>query len=316
MTDRDDREWLLARERGEPAPPLSEGRAGHYAQLGTLIADLPAMPPGMVDRQGWEHDVLAAMDATADAAAGSDAIADAGRPAGSSNPLQVATDEPPPNAATADRPRVSTPTARRRRTAVAATAVAMAAGIAMVLFMRHSPAIDPAERNGSSTPIEVTRGIHVEAGRLAFDHAIQVTRSNVTVPHELRDGDTLMTGDRLRVFVVTSIDAHLYLAFCASQHLQMLPSPHGALSKAGQLASIPGAGGELLLDDQLGSEVLYVIVSQPELSQADPALSARIATASDPTQTVDCGATLDRLMKSEAADGVAVVRYRFNHVAP
>ncbi|HSR99430.1 MAG TPA: hypothetical protein VLM79_20400, partial [Kofleriaceae bacterium] len=225
------------------------------------------------------------------------------------------TAEPAP-AATADLPRGRAPTARRRRTtALAATALAMAAGVALVLFMRHSPAVDPAERNGSSTPIEVTRGSHVEAGRLAFDHAIQVTRPNVAVPHELRDGDTVMTGDRLRVFVVTSIDAHLYLAFCASQHLHTLPSPHGALAKAGQLAAIPDAGGELLLDDQVGSEVLYVIVSQPELSQADPALAARIATASDPTQMVDCGTSLDLLMKAEAADGVAVVRYRFNHVA-
>lgn len=290
--DDDDHAWLLARERGEPVPPLSPDRAGRYAQLGTLIADLPTMPPGLVDREGWEQDVLAAIDTGADAA-------DAGRPANPSTTTAAATDKPLPRAPTA---------ARRRRTATVAAAFAMAAGIALVLFMRRSPPVDP--------PIEVTRGRHVEAGRLAFDHAIQVTRANVAVPHELRDGDTLMTGDRLRLSVVTSTDAHLYLAFCASQHLQLVPSQQGVIATAGQLAFIPEAGGELLLDDQPGSEVLYVIVSQSELSRADPALAARIAAASDPTRTVDCGASLDGLMKSAAPDGVAIVRYRFSHVAP
>jgi hypothetical protein len=290
--DDDDHAWLLARERGEPAPPLAQDRAGRYAQLGALIADLPTMPPGLVDREGWEQDVLAAIDTGADA--------DAGWPAGPSTTTAAVTDEPPPRARTA--------TKRRRTATVTAAAFAMAAGVAIVLFMRHSPVVDP--------PIEVTRGRHVEAGRLAFDHAIQVTRSGVAVPRELRDGDTLMTGDRLRLSVVTSTDAHLYVAFCASQHLQLVPSQDGALASAGQLTFIPQAGGELLLDDQLGSEVLYVIVSQTELSQADPALAARIAAASDPTRTVDCGTSLDGLMKSEAPDGVAVVRYRFSHVAP
>jgi hypothetical protein len=96
----------------------------------------------------------------------------------------------------------------------------------------------------------------------------------------------------------------------------MIPSPQGVLAKAGQLAFIPEGDGELFLDDQPGAEVLYLFASETELAQADPALAARIAAASDPTRTVDCGASLDGLMKSEAADGVAVVRYRFNHVAP
>jgi hypothetical protein len=147
----DDHAWLLARERGEPAPPLSEDRAGRYAQLGTLIADLPAMPPGLIDREGWEQDVLAAIDAKSDAAASP--------PAGQSAPSA---------------PR------RRRTAAVAAAALAMAASIAIVLFARRS-AVDPGlDGHGSSTPpLDVTRGMHIVAGRLAFDHAIQVTRSNI-----------------------------------------------------------------------------------------------------------------------------------------
>jgi hypothetical protein len=300
----DDLAWLLARERGEPAPTISEARASRYAQLGTLIADLPATPAGTVEHEGWEQDVLAAIDA------------EASRPACQSTSPTV-TDEPLPKAPPAA-------TRHRRRMATAAAVFAMAASVALVVFMRRAPGttdeVDPGG-SGSQRPPDVTRGMHVEPGRLAFDHAVEVRRSNSGVALELRDGDTVMTGDRIRVSVRTSADAYLYLAFCASQHLQIYPSQHGLRITAGDLVLVPDGGGELVLDSQPGSEVLYLIVSRDELSHADPDLAALIAAIGDGTKAVDCGASLDRLMKPTGAvvtepRGIAVVRYRFTHVAP
>ena len=46
--DDEDHAWLLARERGEPGPTIADARAGRYSQIGTLIADLPAMPAATV----------------------------------------------------------------------------------------------------------------------------------------------------------------------------------------------------------------------------------------------------------------------------
>src|SRR5437762_10951452 len=61
--DEDDQAWLLARERGEPRPAISEVRARHYAQLSKLIAELPALPAGTVRREGWDQAVLSTIDA-------------------------------------------------------------------------------------------------------------------------------------------------------------------------------------------------------------------------------------------------------------
>ena len=298
----DDHAWLLARERGEPAPAISEARASRYAQLGTLIADLPATPAGTVEDEGWEQDVLAAIDAEASRSAGP-------------SPAPTVTDEPAP------RPPIVA-TRHRRRMATAAAVFAMAAGAALVVFTRGAPvATDEVDPRGSgSRPSDVTRGVHVEPGRLAFDHAVEVRRSS-GVALELRDGDTVMTGDRIRVSVRTSADAYLYLAFCAGQHLQIYPSQHGLRTRAGDLVLVPDGGGELVLDSQPGVEVLYLIVSRDELSRADPDLAALIAAAGDGIKAVDCGASLDRLMKPTGAvitepRGIAVVRYRFIHVAP
>lgn len=300
----DDHAWLLARERGEPAPTISDARASRYAQLDTLIADLPDTPAGIVEHEGWEQSVLAALDV------------EASRPA-SQSPIATVTDKPLPSAPTAA-------TRRRRRMATAAALFAMAACAALVVFMRRAPGttdeVDPGGSSSQRAP-DVTRGTHVESGRLAFDHEVDVRRSNSGVAVELRDGDTVMTGDRIRVSVRTSADAYLYVAFCAGQHLQLYPSQHGLRTRAGDIVVVPDGSGELVLDSQPGSEVLFLIVSQDELSHADPDLAALIATLGDGIKAVDCGASLDRVMKPTGPvvaepRGIAVVRYRFMHVAP
>lgn len=359
MTDRrpgddEDHAWLLARERGEPGPAISDARARRYAQLGRLIADLPVLPPAAVEQRGWEQAVLAAIDA------------DAGPSAGQG--------ETPSIAATA------AASARRRTATATAAMLLVAAGVAVVVFAQRGgkqaarvgapPVVGderPLEHTGAPNLVpEVTRGLHVEGGRLGFDHAVQVRRSETAVPHELRDGDTVISGDRIRASVRTSTGAALYLAFCAGQHLQIYPSQQGVRTRAGDLMVIPEGGGELVVDDHPGSEVLYLILSRNELSLADPQLAGLVAAAGDTATTVDCGASLDRrLMKSAGSpahvlrgetiprkhgkspqapdlradpgdriwyatdgagdpgsvvaadsDGIAIVRYRFTHVAP
>jgi hypothetical protein len=334
--DEDDHAWLLARERGEPRPAISAVRARHYARLGTLIAGLPDLPAGTVRRGGWERAVLSAMDA------------EIGQPADQNGTSSAeAADDPPAKAPTTTRK-------HRRRATVAAAVCVMAAAVAIVVLLPRdrgevpvrTSALDvPTERparSGSPAPrAEVTRGIDVGSGRLGFDHVLRVRRSVTAAPRELRDGDTVMTGDRIRASVATSADAYAYLVFCGGQQLQTYPSPRGVRVKAGDVVLVPEGGGELVLDSQPGSEVLYLILSRNELSLADPSLASLIAATGDGSRTVDCGSSLDaRLMKSTGvttpssvlrgerirasssgaavaadADGIAIVRYRFVHVA-
>ena len=51
--DHEDEAWLLARERGQPGPTVSEATAARYARLQALITDLPAIPPGVTSRPDW-----------------------------------------------------------------------------------------------------------------------------------------------------------------------------------------------------------------------------------------------------------------------
>ncbi|TMQ16911.1 MAG: DUF4384 domain-containing protein, partial [Deltaproteobacteria bacterium] len=287
LDDDVDHAWLLARERGEPQRAISDARARGYARLGALVADLPPVPAGTVQRSGWEQAVLAAIDAGHDAA----------------SPTAV-TETPRAEESTAPAPARSR---RRRVTATAAAAaLAMAAGVAIAVFLRGDrrpdvrvgtdiPVVTPLPDRSSPptsvsppppTPIpaspptrvaEVTRGIHVEPGRLGFDHAVQVRRSDTAASRELRDGDTVVTGDRIHASITTSVDAYLYLAFCADQRLQLYPSPRGVRTTAGALVLVPEAGGELVVDSHPGSEVLYLIVTRDELSRADPRLAALLA---------------------------------------
>ena len=137
-----------------------------------------------------------------------------------------------------------------------------------------------------------TRGIVIDRPRLGFDLALQVRRSRNGVPHELHDGDTVMTGDRMRATVQTSEDAYLYLAFCAHQELTIYPPQGGIRTRAGELILVPQAGAELVFDGDLGTEVLYVILSRTELSMAGPHLEQALATQRPREAPVDCKASL------------------------
>jgi len=153
----------------------------------------------------------------------------------------------------------------------------------------------PQEADGSSSQgiPDVPRGIHLERDRLGFNHSLLVRRSKTGVPHELHDGDTVMTGERFRVSVQTSEDAHLYLAFCAHKKLAVYPSPNGIRTRAGELMAVPPAGAELVFDGDPGPEVLYVILSRTEISIADPRLAQALAAKRPRNMPVDCGTSLD-----------------------
>ena len=114
--DREDHDdelaWLIARERGQPGPPVSAATAARHERLEALLKDLPAMPAGVPPRAGWQRDVLAAID-----------VADAEAEAASDPAAAGAIDPAPP-------PRASSP---RRRWAAAGAILAAAAIVLIVL---------------------------------------------------------------------------------------------------------------------------------------------------------------------------------------
>ena len=280
--DEDDQAWLLARERGEPGPTVSEARASRYAQLGTLIKDLPALPAGTDRRPDWEQGVLAVIDA------------EVGPPADrSGTPPAAMIDWPLPQ-------RQAAMWTHRRRAAAAAAVFAMVAGVAIVVVLQREHGKAPVGATPVDVRPEVTRGMHVVRGRLGVDHAVEVRASSSAAFRELRDGGTVMTGDTIRASVTTSTDAYLYLAFCKDQRVQMYPSQRGVRTRAGERVLVPEGDEELVLDSQPGSEVLYLIVSQDELSEADPELAALLVASGDGTRPMACDASLDTKLVTSA----------------
>ena len=118
-----------------------------------------------------------------------------------------------------------------------------------------------------------TRGLDVRA---SFEHALQIRRSSSDLPRELRDGDPVVSGDRIRVVVKTSVDAYLYLAFCEHHSLTAYPSPRGIRTRADEPTFIPSVS-DFVVDDEPGPEVLYIIASQAELTASAPSLARVLA---------------------------------------
>jgi hypothetical protein len=172
----------------------------------------------------------------------------------------------------------------------------------------HSAGPQAPGSSPSAPGSETTRGMNVEQGRLAFQRSLQARRSRDAVPHELHDGDTVMTGDRIRATIATSEDAYLYLAFCAEHKLTIYPTQRGVHTAAGSPKLVPEGNSELVLDGDPGPEILYLIVSRTELSLADPRLSAKLAAAGQDGKSVDCTASLDAEFARPAhQDGSAMV---------
>lgn len=154
----------------------------------------------------------------------------------------------------------------------------------------------PHEIPGSSSREvpDAARGFDLQMGiRLGLDHTLHVHRSKNDGLHVLHDDDTVRTGDRIRVSVQTSEEAYLYLAFCSHQKLTVYPSPHGIRTHAGELLFVPQGSADLVVDENPGDEVLYVIASRTELSLADPNLAQALAAQRPSNTPVDCVTSLD-----------------------
>jgi hypothetical protein len=156
--DDEDVAWLLARERGEPGPAISDATAARYARLESLIADLP--------RPGWEQDVLAGIDA-----------AEAERDAPIARAPAPLCDPVPP---------ARMPT-RPRRWALA-TAVFAAAAIVVILFAVYrgrggAPAVLVA---GSPLAFEVQPAGHAHRGSDPSVGDTLIVRGEVEGTGELR----------------------------------------------------------------------------------------------------------------------------------
>lgn len=133
--DREDHDdelaWLVARERGQPGPPVSAATAARHERLEALLKDLPAMPAGVPPRAGWQRDVLAAIDAA-------DAEAEV-----ASDPAAVGAIDPAPPK------RTSSP---RRRWAAPGAILAAAAIVVIVLAVWRDRGLGPgAAAPGSDT---------------------------------------------------------------------------------------------------------------------------------------------------------------------
>lgn len=173
--------------------------------------------------------------------------------------------------------------------ALATSAMAGCMGTPQAVTATPQAASGSSSRGGADEP----RGIGLERDRLGFEHSLLVRRSKDGVPHELQDGATVTTGDRIRVSIQTSEDAYLYLAFCAHKALAVYPSPSGIRTRARDLMAVPPAGAELVFDGDPGPEVLYVILSRTAISIADPKLTEALAAQRPSNMPVDCGTSLD-----------------------
>jgi len=157
----DEDDWLLARERGQPGPAVSDETAARYAQLQSLIKDLSATPAGVASRVGWEQDVFAAIDAAE------------AEPEAPRNLASL----PPTNPAA---PKRRSP--RSRRWGVTIASVATAAGVVILLAVyrhRGAPVVP-------TLAFEVQSGSRLQRGAAASVGDTLIVRGVVEGSGELR----------------------------------------------------------------------------------------------------------------------------------
>jgi hypothetical protein len=186
-----------------------------------------------------------------------------------------------------------TMTTRQRWNALATAAILAMSATAACAAPPIPRSIAPADPALQANEDANTRGLRVQnrcvddpgdrRTRLRFDHVLKRWSSPNGLARELRDGDTLVTGDRLRATVQVSADAYVYLAFCAEQKLKIYPSsrePPGRIrASAGRSTQLPSHSRSIEVDDRIEPEVLYVIASRTELSIDDPRLERALAVA-------------------------------------
>ena len=224
--ERDDNEevaWLLARERGQPGPAVSDATAARYARLQSLITDLPAMPAGVSPRAGWQQDVLASID-----------VAEA-EPEAPSNLAPV------PSIDSAAPERRST---RQRRWAAATASFAIAAAVAILLAVyldrggRGGPAaeslvafeVQPANRSHRSADPSagdtlIVRGVVEGLGELRVYDAAGAELARCIGPAPDCTVDRSGTRTTLRLTMVLRLSGALHAVLFAAP----LGGPSGGL---------------------------------------------------------------------------------------
>jgi hypothetical protein len=172
-------------------------------------------------------------------------------------------------------------------------------GSSIVMVAACAPAPPPVQpwapdagspERGRSDPPEVgsdERGIAVESAPFTVQIGLHIHGSR---EGPLSDGDTVMTGDHIQVFAQTTEDAHMYLAFCAEDRSLFVFPAHGSIATpAGTTTVAPGKDASLVVDDHLGSETLYVILSRADLVSTDPRLAGAIRAPQSGQTAADCG---------------------------
>ena len=110
--------------------------------------------------------------------------------------------------------------------------------------------------------VRASRGVAVEVRRRTDDE------EQLVAP-----GSELRSGERFHMYVETEEDAYLYLMYrdpSGNTHLLLPTDPDGELRvRGGTRTRVPSGGTSIELDDNVGTEELYVICSRRPLGELD-----------------------------------------------
>jgi hypothetical protein len=207
----DEDRWLRARERGEPGPPIPGVTAATYAELRSLLEDLPVVPAGATLRPGWQQSVLDAIDRGDVESA----------PAAASSPV---------------RPIDSAPRSiNKRRIAIVVSCLAVAAGIVIIVNVKVWPSRSAMEPKLAISTLAVGEPAHLGQDDLIAG-ATAVVRGVIHGPGELRvygpdDGELARctsTGPNCTVERIgdqTELRAEIILTVPGPLHVVLLSAP-------------------------------------------------------------------------------------------
>ena len=138
------------------------------------------------------------------------------------------------------------------------TAKAIAATGNSILLKEVKPLLTPEE---SKLPSAMDEEITLNLEVLALKYIDRIEREVV-----VRNGDTLYSGDKLKINLMASRDCHLYVLYYDSldQAGVLFPNPKIALDttiRGGVQYSLPGENLRFILDDNVGTETLYFVAS-------------------------------------------------------
>lgn len=169
-------------------------------------------------------------------------------------------------------------------------AVMVTESIDGVEVSQAQPAAAPPSAGASSPPTKLPFVLehHLHARRTIRD-------DSVTLDDVVTGQSILVDGDRLQLEIQTSENGYLYLAFC-SRHdtgpryhgLSVFPAQGGQALMANVAQIMPSTVDEIVLDNQPGSEIIFVIVSKTELSRADSRLADILDGARQGVASAEC----------------------------